>query len=169
MRPYRRISMNKEYRIPPHWARLSLEIITVFPICIGAICYSFTSKNYEPLIPALFIGALCVALIYSDSQSWIIDEKGIICLRFGKPYKSVSWQQVKQVGIAIVGGPFTGGSNAYIIVTLDGAEKFNPKKDVGGEYMSKWKDSLIGIYKSEKAISAFKAMYGEFEYICNRN
>lgn len=165
--------MKEQYRIPPYLQRVIVVICCFLLIDIVLPWYALSHKEGELLIVALFYTALMVAmLIYSlkrDLNSYLLDEDGITCMRFGKPIKQLSWQQVSQVGIAITGGPFRGGSNPFIIVTLEGAERFDPKKDVGGKYISEWEDHLIVIYKTKKAVECFEKTYGKFDYISSKN
>ena len=160
--------MDRKYHIPPYWARLVFEVVAIL-VSIAAIIYAFVSKELVLIPTALLIGGICAYFIRVDARSWELDANGITCLRFGRPYKTVPWQQVIQVGSAIIGGRFSGGSSTFIIVTLDGAEKFDPKKDVGGEYMSKWDDHVISIYFNDKAVSAFEALYGKLDYVSRKN
>ncbi len=155
---------NGDLRIPPMWPIIIVWLIVVGSAAAYLIYYTVTSGSMEMVLPILLLIALTVYILYKETPSYILTEEKIICRRLGKTYRAIPWSQVIQLGVTIRGGADRSRSNVYIIATLEGAEKFDPKKQKAVKYMDEWKDKLLVMTAEDDRIAAFEHFYGKLDY-----
>ncbi len=155
---------SKKYKIPINWPFCVACLCIPIPILICVTVYMFNSKNYEPAFPVVFFTIIIVISMCKQFKSFVLDEEGITCYKFGRFHKRFLWEDVVQVGIVTRGGGGVGSHNTYIVVTPKGVPMFDSKKIKGGDYLVEYEDQTITMNETKKACEAFLSTYGRIDY-----
>lgn len=154
---------NGDLRLPPAWTQLIGMLVLGVSVSAVLIFDMMRNNNGENILAIPVIIGLFTFVVFKAklAESYILTRQKIICKRFGKICREVPWQQVIQVGVA-TGAGLRG--NWYIVVTLEGAEKFDPKTQKLKEYIDEWEDKLLVLPADKLRYAAFEKIYGKLDY-----
>lgn len=150
-------SRNANGRIGPDWVAIVCALLAI-PVIIYALPFwpDGVDVRYQSRLPAIIIASSCI--LFSAAGSTRFDEKGIVRLRFGIPYRFISWEQIDQIGKA------SSGKSQLLLITLVGARRFQPEKDNAELYVLKHLTKVIAIRDSKKATTIIEKHYGALDY-----
>ena len=117
---------------------------------------------------ALFL--LMTLALLTKGKNYILTKETIICRFFCIPYQTIPWEDVIQVGVATTKAKFT--RNRYhncIIFTLKGCPKFQPGKELGGDYLFENQKRTFQVAIDEKGqlekdVKKIQKYYGILDY-----
>ena len=154
---------NQDYDvIPVHWWAI-LAVIAFFGISwvvLYVINQSAPDSKIYFLLVMLPFGA---AWIVGDlGKNYILTKESITYRIFSVPYRTILWENVIQIGIAVYG---TGRHiETRIILTLKGCPKYVPEKERGHTYHNRHLEKTLTIQDPDSCYKLFEKYYGRLDY-----
>lgn len=153
--------------IPMNLPVVMILLFLIFPLCIY-ICITWNDQTFYVQSGCVITILVCLYGFIENSRSFQLSSSGIQCCICNIPFRKISWNQVSQIGIARRSDGLKGSHFPFLIISLKGADEFNPFYDKGGSYVSRNSGYVYTIYDPDKYVSIIEKYYGPIDYDIRR-